>query len=106
MRASSCEFQGGRAVTAAQLHSLKRVLRQLKFQWRSIESRTAAKRSRCFQVPRQSIDSAIREAAVACEIELSMEGVSLLSKSAQEAGLINSVGQAKPVVHQARHACV
>ena len=71
-----------------------------------MENQAAAKHSRCFQVPRQSIESTIREAEVACEVELSVEGVSLLSRSAQEARLVSSVGQAKPVVHQAHHACV
>ena len=103
MSAISCEFRDGRASSAAQLHSLRRTLRQLRHRFKSTEAHAIVGSNPCVHTAslRQSIDSAIREAGIATRVELSLEGTALLHRAECESRHIRSLIQVGAVVHQA-----
>ena len=74
-QAISCEFIDGRATGAGHLHSIRRQIRQARFELKALQARAGAHRPiRSKQtVLRQSIDSARREAEVCERVYLAVE---------------------------------
>ena len=92
MRAISCEYREGRAVAAAQLHSLRRQRRQVRHLLRvtlgraetQIPSRTVSLR------PKQHIESKTRELEASVKIELEAEATLLALRTQQESAIAAS----------------